>query len=165
MRSWLMESSVELWGVWRPHKAHTHTTHSPLTLPIVSQDCLPQTDQCCPHSLSIARWAYAKFCLPLPRRHSIQLRIGVKAGMMSFQNTVGANQTLRKLCHLLFGRSIEWHRSAVNWKLQRSFFLPEMHARQREREREREQARPSERGGQEKENAKTSKQATTLWSC
>lgn len=31
----------------------------------------------------------------------------------------GANQTLRKLCHLLLSRSIQGYRSAVNWELAR----------------------------------------------
>lgn len=44
--------------------------------------------------------------------------------MMSSCGTEGANQTLRKLCHLLLSRSIQGYRSAVNWELQRGHFSP-----------------------------------------
>lgn len=46
--------------------------------------------------------------------------------MMSSCGMEGANQTLRKLCHLLFSRSIQGYRSAVNWELQRGHFFPEL---------------------------------------
>lgn len=45
--------------------------------------------------------------------------------MMSSGDTEGANQTLRKLCHLLLSSSIQAYRSAVNCELRRGhFFLP-----------------------------------------
>lgn len=44
---------------------------------------------------------------------------------MSSGDTEGANQTLRKLCHLLLSSSIQAYRSAVNCELRRGhFFLP-----------------------------------------
>lgn len=45
------------------------------------------------------------------------------AYMMSSCGTEGANQTLRKLCHLLLSRSIQSYRSAVNWELHRGHFF------------------------------------------
>lgn len=46
--------------------------------------------------------------------------------MMSSCGMEGANQTLRKLCHLLLSWSIQGYRSAVNWELQRGHFSPEL---------------------------------------
>lgn len=43
---------------------------------------------------------------------------------MSSCGMEGANQTLRKLCHLLLSWSIQCYRSAVNWELQRGHFSP-----------------------------------------
>lgn len=44
---------------------------------------------------------------------------------MSSGDTEGANQTLRKLCHLLLSSSIQVYRSAVNCELRRGhFFFP-----------------------------------------
>lgn len=47
-----------------------------------------------------------------------------EARMMSSCGMEGANQTLRKLCHLLLSRSIQGYRSAVNWELPRGHFFP-----------------------------------------
>lgn len=43
--------------------------------------------------------------------------------MMSSGDTEGANQTLRKLCHLLLSSSIQAYRSAVNCELRRGHFF------------------------------------------
>lgn len=44
--------------------------------------------------------------------------------MMSSGDTEGANQTLRKLCHLLLSSSIQAYRGAVNCEQQRGHFFP-----------------------------------------